>query len=254
MNHTSKNQAFDVATVLAQLQQPFTGEALFDFLQDVVFFFKDTSGRYVVVNQTLVERCGLQNKQQLIGFTASEVFGLPMGQGYEDQDYSVVKSGQPITRQLELHVYPSRKIGWCLTSKLPLFNNQGHIIGLTGISQDLLLPDITSAEYNQIVSAVNYAQSHIAEAPTASTLASAAAMSLYRLDRRMQRVFGLTTGQWLLKLRLDTARQQLLNTDLPIAEIALNVGYSDQGAFTRQFRRTTGLTPSQFRLLNSLQT
>jgi AraC-like DNA-binding protein len=73
-------------------------------------------------------------------------------------------------------------------------------------------------------------------------------MSTYRLDRRMQRVFGLTTGQWMLKLRLDIARQQLIESDLAIATVALNVGYSDQSAFTRQFRRATGLSPSRFRV------
>ena len=38
-------------------------EALFDSLADVVFFIKDIEGRYVVVNETLLKRCGLADKQ-----------------------------------------------------------------------------------------------------------------------------------------------------------------------------------------------
>lgn len=72
-------------------------------------------------------------------------------------------------------------------------------------------------------------------------------MSRFQLDSRMRRVFGLTTGQWLIKLRIDAARRQLEATDQPIAAIALNVGYADQSAFTRQFRRATGLTPRDYR-------
>ena len=74
-------------------------------------------------------------------------------------------------------------------------------------------------------------------------------MSVYQLDRRMRRVFGLTTGQWVLQTRISHARDRLIDTDLPIAAIALEAGYSDQSSFTRQFRRSTGLSPSGFRRL-----
>jgi AraC-like DNA-binding protein len=233
--------------ILRKTEQPFTAEAVFDCLSDVVFFIKDTAGRYAAVNQTLVERCGLRVKEQIIGHTPSEFQGALLGMSSEAQDTRVLTSGQAITKQLELHRYPNRNVGWCLTTKLPLFDNNKVIVGLVGVSQDLRLPDMTSADYEQVAAAVGYAEKNIAAAPTVRKLADVASMSPYRLDRRMQRVFGLTTGQWMLKLRLDIARQQLIETDLAIATVALNVGYSDQSAFTRQFCRATGLSPSKFR-------
>ena len=234
--------------ILQQMGQPFTAEALFDCLPDVVFFIKDTDGQYVAVNYTLVERCGLREKRQLIGHTPSEHQGSLLGRGYEAQDRQVLTTGQTITKQLELHMYPNRNVGWCLTTKLPLFDANKRVVGLVGVSQDLRLPDLTTADYEQVAAAVRYAENNIAAAPTVRMLANVASMSTYRLDRRMQRVFGLTTGQWMLKLRLDIARQQLIESDLAIATVALNVGYSDQSAFTRQFRRATGLSPSRFRI------
>jgi AraC-like DNA-binding protein len=237
-----------VSEILGQMANPFTAEALFDCLPDVVFFIKDADGRYAAVNDTLVGRCGLRDKSQLIGHTPSEFQGPLLGLSSEAQDKRVLTSGQPITKQLELHNYPGRTVGWCLTTKLPLLDPDRRVVGLVGVSQDLRLPDMTSADYEQVTAAVRYAQSNIEAAPTVRMLAEVAAMSPYRLDRRMQRVFGLTTGQWLLKLRLDIARQQLVETELPIATVALNVGYSDQSAFTRQFCRATGLTPSRFRI------
>ena len=42
--------------MLSQLDEPFTGESLFDHLPDIVFFIKNIHGQYVIVNNTLVER------------------------------------------------------------------------------------------------------------------------------------------------------------------------------------------------------
>jgi AraC-like DNA-binding protein len=52
-----------------------------------------------------------------------------------------------------------------------------------------------------------------------------------------------------LQTRINHARKRLIDTDLPIAAVALESGYSDQSSFTRQFRRSTGLSPSEFRRL-----
>ncbi len=236
-----------IQPIFRQLDEPFTGEALFDHLTDIVFFIKNTAGQYVVVNKTLVERCGARDKSQLIGRSASQVLRSPYGQSFEAQDQKILETGQQLITQLELHIYPSRDVGWCLTSKLPLLSRSGEVTGLVGVSQDLRLPDFSTLEFEHVSAAVSYAQENISNAPTVQKLAKIAQMSPYQLDRRMRRVFGLTTGQWVLKLRVDLAQQQLRTTDQPIANIALNAGYSDQSAFTRQFRRTTGLSPTQYR-------
>jgi AraC-like DNA-binding protein len=236
-----------IETLLSQLDNPFTGEQLFDYLSDIVFFIKDEHGRYLVVNNTLVQRCGLRDKQQLIGKTPSEVLRPPLGDSFQAQDQATLKTGQPLLCQLELHIYPSREVGWCLTTKLPLRNRRGQTIGLVGVSQDLRLPDMDAAEYQALAAVIAYAESNIATAPTISTLAKIASMSRYQLDRRMQRVFGLTTSQWLLKMRIDRAQQQLVSTNQSIADIALSVGYADQSAFTRQFHHMTGMSPRDYR-------
>ncbi len=238
-----------IQEMLGQLDEPFTGEALFDHLPDIVFFIKNISGQYVVVNNTLVERCGVRDKSQLIGLTPAQVFRLQLGQGFEAQDQKVLQSGLPLLSQLELHNYPSRDVGWCLTTKLPLCKRGGAVVGLVGVSQDLRLPDSSTDEYQHVAAAVSYAEANLATPPAVVDLAGIAKMSRYQLDRRMRRVYGLTTGQWLLKLRIDFAQRQLRFTCEPIATIALQSGYSDQSAFTRQFRQATGLSPRDFRRL-----
>ena len=132
---------------------------------------------------------------------------------------------------------------------MPLFRKDGSVAGLVGISRDLRLPDMTSDDFEHISEAIRFAEQNISQRPTIARLAGIASMSTYQLDRRMKRVFGLTTGQWVLKTRISHASRVLTDTDMPVAEIALEAGYADQSAFTRQFRRSTGLSPTEYRRL-----
>lgn len=230
-----------------QLAEPFTAEALFDQIPETVFFIKDVEGRYLCVNDTLVARCGRRSKSQLIGRTPSEIFGEELGRGYEAQDREVIRSGRRLIGKLELHVYRPSGMGWCLTHKLPLRGRDGGVIGLVGVSRDLASPELGDRDLGALAAALEEASSRLDAPPSVKELAASAGLSVYQLDRRMKRLFGLSTGQWLLKLRIEHACRQLVETEQPIAGVALDCGYADQSAFTRQFRRTTGYTPSEFR-------
>ena len=236
-----------VQELLSQLDEGFTGERLFDHLADVVFFIKNARAEYVAVNSTLVERCGARDKSQLIGKTASQLYEAPLGARFEAQDQRVLKTGRPLVGQLELHLHRAHDVGWCLTTKLPLMDRGGNVVGLVGVSQDLKLPDSSMEEFQQIAEAVRYAEKNLALPPTVQRLIEITGLSRFQLDRRMKLVFGLTSGQWLLKLRIDSARRRLAEGDDPISMIAIDAGYSDQSAFTRQFRQATGLSPREFR-------
>lgn len=236
-----------VRALFSQLAEPFTGEALFDCLTDVVFFIKDEKARYVAVNRTLAERCGIKDKRALLGKTAEQAFPPPLGRSYWEQDVALLRSGVPVLNQLELHLYPTGQTGWCLTDKLPLVGANGRVIGLAGVSHDLHPPDESAEDYRAVAAAVRHARDNLGERLTADDLAGVAGLSAYQLDHRIRKLFRLTTGQLVLKLRMDAAAEQLRDTDRPIARIGLECGYADQSAFSRQFRRTTGLTPGEYR-------
>src|SRR5438309_2079084 len=113
MTPHQKKEFFD------QLDEPFTGERLFDSLTDLVYFVKNARGHYLVVNQALVERCGFQDKRELIGRTADQVYPAPLGESYRAQDEAVLRTGEPILNHPELQIYPGGNTGWCVTSKVP---------------------------------------------------------------------------------------------------------------------------------------
>lgn len=236
--------------VSSLLLHPSIAEQLFDHLPDIVFFIKDSSGRYLVVNQTLVERCEAQSKGQIIGLDAAEVLGEELGHRYIEQDNKVLKSKKPLIQHLELHNYQSQELGWCLTTKIPLTDNHGACTGLIGISQDLKLPDATNDLFSNIHAAVKYVEENLDKSPTITAMAKLANMSHYQLDRRMKLAYGLSAGKWLIKTRVSQASQLLIDTSHSVLDIAFAVGYSDQSAFTKQFKKTTGVSPLKFKKIN----
>lgn len=233
--------------LFGRLAEPFTGEALFDRLDDVVFFAKNDRAEYVLVNRALVERCGAASKSALIGRTAEAVFPAPMGRSYLRQDEALIRSGAAIVNQLELHLYPGGRTGWCLTNKVPLLGRTGRIVGLVGSSQDLRPPAEDDGDHDEVARSVQFARENLESRPAVGDLARVAGLSAYQIDRRIRRLFRLSAGQLLLKLRIDAAAERLRGSSEPIASIAIACGYSDQSAFARQFRRTIGLTPLEYR-------
>lgn len=90
-------------------------------------------------------------------------------------------------------------------------------------------------------------QANPATAWSNEAMASVAAMSLSQLHLRFRELFDTTPQAWLSQVRLRKAQQWLTETRLPIAEIALRSGYSDQAALTRAMNRLLGTTPAAWR-------
>jgi AraC-like DNA-binding protein len=220
---------------------------LFDSLSDVVFFVKDRDARYVAVNNTLVRRCGLETETQLLGKTALEIFPAPYNRCYHEQDEQVLQTGAALRDVLELHLYVQGAPGWCITTKLPLHDDAGHIIGIVGVSDDIHAPAAQDSGYRELAEGLSHIREHIGETLRIDAVAERCGLSAYQFEQRMKRVFQLTAGQYISKVRIDLARQMLEGEQSPIVDIALACGFSDQSAFTRQFKATTGLTPTEYR-------
>ena len=78
-------------------------------------------------------------------------------------------------------------------------------------------------------------------------LAAAEAVSPPRLARQFRARFGRGIGEYLRRVRLDWVAQALLNSDRPIALLALQAGFADQSHLTRWFARFLGTTPGRYR-------
>lgn len=230
-----------------RLAYPFASELLFDHLPDLTYFVKNQTGQYIAVNQTLAIRCGVSAKEDLIGRVATETFAMPLGQHFLAQDLALIRTGKPLINELEQHPYPHRGNGWCLTTKLPLRDHAGALIGLVGMSRDLHLPQEDTSDFDSIARVIEIIRRQVDQPLKVAELAEAAGLSTWQLDQRMRELFGLTVSQFMLQTRMDAAAKRLRQTDETIIQIALSISYCDQSAFTRQFRKTFGMTPSAYR-------
>jgi AraC family transcriptional regulator len=80
-----------------------------------------------------------------------------------------------------------------------------------------------------------------------AVLASDAGLSRFHFCRAFKESTGLSPHAWLRQHRLEHAMNMLRDTDVPIAEVAAELGYASQTAFAAAFRRLTGETPSDWR-------
>jgi transcriptional regulator GlxA family with amidase domain len=85
------------------------------------------------------------------------------------------------------------------------------------------------------------------EALTVSKLAEVAHMSERHFTREFQRRTSMTPMTYVRKIRLEKASNAISQTDLPLREIAHDVGFRDEFEFSRVFRRVMGYAPSALR-------
>jgi AraC family transcriptional regulator len=72
-------------------------------------------------------------------------------------------------------------------------------------------------------------------------------MSRYHFSRVFKESMGLSPINYIVRQRIERAKKLLAETELPIADIALQAGFSGQSHFTTFFRKLVGLTPRSFR-------
>lgn len=222
-------------------------EQMFDFVPDTAFFVKDCEGRYRAVNRSLIERHGLNRKDQAIGRRPSDICPGEFGRIPSQQDADVIRSGRPLIDHLEMQWQSPHQPCWCLTTKLPLRDSTGLIVGLIGISRDLRAPIKSQEMPAAAAAALQRFESRLSESISPAELASWSGLPAARFARLIKKFFGLTPSQYITKARIAAAAGFLRETDQTVAEIAVACGFADHSSFTRAFRKVAGVTPTQFR-------
>jgi len=226
-------------------------EQVADLMHDTAFFIKDASGRYLMVNQSLVERHGLKDKAQMLGRRPCDVCPGDYGRIPTEQDAQVLRTGQPIVERLELFWRRPNVPVWGLTSKLPIRDARGQVTGLIGISKDLVAPVSRDDVSPEVARVLRYLETAYDDPVSPSSLARKADMPPARFARVIRRIHGISPMQLITKTRISVGCRLLRETDASIAQIALDCGFADHSAFTRAFRAVTSYSPSEYRRLNS---
>jgi PAS domain S-box-containing protein len=116
---------------------------LIDSLPDRIFV-KDRQSRFLINNPAHVLALGATCQDEVIGKTDRDIFPAELANQYYGDEQALMESGQPLNRE-EMTVMPrTDKKYWLQTTKVPLRDKQGAVVGLVGISRDVT--DLKRAE------------------------------------------------------------------------------------------------------------
>lgn len=110
------------------------------------------------------------------------------------------------------------------------------------LEEEMFLPRIDQ----RISRVLQLLESDLSMNRSLSDLANQAHLSVSQFKTLFKEHTGQTSGQYLLKLRMEKARALLAHTDFPAQLVAEKVGYQDQSAFSRRFSSFFGQSPSSF--------
>ncbi|MBX7125934.1 MAG: PAS domain S-box protein [Cyclobacteriaceae bacterium] len=109
--------------------------SLIDNIPDYIFI-KDFQGRYLAANKPLIELLGLKEEREILGKTTQDILG-ERGIRFLEDDRRVIYSGQGLVNKNDFWVDPTGQERILLSSKVPIYDNLGNIIGLVGIDRDV---------------------------------------------------------------------------------------------------------------------
>jgi len=100
-------------------------------------YFKDKESRFIKVNKAMLRKHGFKSDKEIIGKTDFELFGKEHAQQAFEDEQKIIQTGIPIINKEEKEDWADGRTTWVSTTKMPLYNNQGEIIGTFGVSRDI---------------------------------------------------------------------------------------------------------------------
>jgi len=219
----------------------------FDHVPGVRYFVKDAQSRLMALSEKRVAHLGLASEAEVIGLTDREYLPAEIVDQFLADDQWVIRHGKPLRNRVEMGMDENGFRDWTITDKYPLVNSRGKVVGLIGTVQFFETRRRMLGYLGPVGKATDFIRDHLGEGLMLSEIARNAGLSERQLQRLFRRAFGMTIQQFIIRSRIQAAIHELTHSRRTIAEIALMFGFSDQSAFTNQFRTVTGLPPRIYR-------
>jgi diguanylate cyclase (GGDEF)-like protein/PAS domain S-box-containing protein len=120
---------------------------LLDNIPDCIYF-KDTKSRFIKTSKTLAKALGVSDPAQLVGKSDFDFYPEEYARLFYEDEQSIIQTGNSISKE-EVEIWPDLPPGWAFTTKMPLRNQQGEIIGTFGISEDISARKLAEAAQEQ---------------------------------------------------------------------------------------------------------
>ncbi|NQT24663.1 PAS domain S-box protein [candidate division KSB1 bacterium] len=110
--------------------------AMMDTLPDNIYF-KDKDSRFIRINKAMCNWFGIDNPEEAVGKSDYDYFSEEHAQQAYENEQNIIQTGKPLLGIEEKETWPGGKETWVSTTKAPLFDLEGNIIGSFGISRDI---------------------------------------------------------------------------------------------------------------------
>ena len=222
--------------------------SLLDVMEESSVWVKDAKHCYHFANRGFLLNYGIENESDVLGKTDFELSEETIAAQFRHDD-ELVLGGQVIRDRMEVVGRFDHVPVWCLTTKIPIRNQHGHIIGTAGMCRsvptEIAAP--RSDEAKPLAKVIEFMRENIARPCDNHELAEICHLSTRAFERKFRGVYFATPQSYLRQLRIRMACQQLMSSNRTLADIATSFGYCDQSHFGRDFLRETGLAPSAYR-------
>src|ERR1035437_9201897 len=118
------------------LSDEFLLHALMESTADSIYF-KDRECRLLRVSRKMAKDLGFSDPAELVGKTDIDLFGEAFGEGTRLDDITIMDMDRPIIGMIESRQMEDGRMNWTLTTKLPLHDESGAVIGLVGITREI---------------------------------------------------------------------------------------------------------------------
>lgn len=220
---------------------------LFDYLPGAFFYVKDIQSRFVHLNHANQAIYGVSDEESLLGKTDRDFHPPALAEAYIAEDQRVISSSQPCLNQVWLIPYLKGPLQWFVSSKSPLLDVDGHIVGIAGVMYAIETPVEEQSRFGRIGPAIREIESRFAEELSMAALATRCGLSSTHFNRLFQDLLRISPTDYVLALRIQEARKLLTISSKSVADVATATGFYDQSHFTKRFRQATGMTPLQYR-------
>lgn len=219
---------------------------MFDLLPGVLFWIKDINHIFMHANQAFIEHKKVKGLEQIIGKSDFDFSPSHIAKQFIQDDDKIL-SGQQVTERLEMNMSQSGDTAWYATSKRPIMNSNNQIIGSYGITRHLHEQTMALTGVDAVKEPVDYIRKNYQQHFSIDELANVAHLSVSALERRFKKYLVKTPTQFINEVRLENARRLLVETNIPIAQVGEDTGFTDHSYFSKQFRLFFGELPSDFR-------
>ncbi len=124
--------------------------ALMDNMPDSIYF-KDTSLRFMRINRALAADLGLDSPQDAVGKSDADFFTESHAKRAAEQERRILETGQPLVDFLERDEFLDGRTRWVSTTQVTLYGDDGHPLGLVGISRDVTRRRRAEEAYRNLV-------------------------------------------------------------------------------------------------------